>query len=100
MGASNWAICPRCKGRREAEATALIRKADEAYGKVPRADWAELDRKARWEERQALEPTLREDHEIYGAETGTVTVSYGAHCETCGLKLEFKTQHQLPVGEA
>lgn len=40
--------------------------------------------------------TFREDYEIYGAETGTVTVSYRGECQRCNLLLEFETTHPIP----
>ena len=39
---------------------------------------------------------FREDYEIYGAETGTVTVSYHGECQRCGLKLVFESTHPIP----
>jgi hypothetical protein len=41
-------------------------------------------------------PTFREDYEIYGAETGTVTVSYSGECTECHLKLSFTEDHPIP----
>jgi len=41
--------------------------------------------------------TFREDYQIYGAETGTVTVEYLGECHSCGLTLEFKDQRAIPV---
>lgn len=98
MSASNWAICPRCLARaREAEAAQLAAVMD-SYGKVP-VD--EFDR-ARAEVKP-VDPedfrNFREDYEIYGAETGTVEVSYSGHCGTCGLGLDFTDKRPLPLGE-
>lgn len=42
-----------------------------------------------------VDPTFREDYEIYGAEDGTVMVSYGGSCTTCHLTLDFKHEHNL-----
>ncbi len=39
---------------------------------------------------------FREDYEVYGAETGTVTVEYNGECQRCGLKLSFTTEHPIP----
>ena len=94
MSADNWAVCPRCvKQARAAEAKALA-KVMATYGKVPveefdraRADIPDLDpEKFR---------TFREDYEIYGAEDGTVKVSYSGGCDTCGLSLNFSDEHPL-----
>jgi len=39
--------------------------------------------------------TFREDYEIYGAEDGTVMVSYHGQCGECKTKLEFKHEHVI-----
>ena len=96
MGASNWAICPRCLARaREAEAR-LLAEVMARYGKVPLAEFDQA--------RAAIKPvdqedfrTFREDYEISGVPTGTVTVSYGGRCEACGLELTFTDDHPLPM---
>jgi hypothetical protein len=44
----------------------------------------------------ANDTRFREDYEIGGAETGTVTVSYRGECQQCGLLLEFKAEHPIP----
>jgi len=92
MSASNWDICPRCVHR---AAQAADREADALrarYGHVP-LDEFEAARAAIQPASRENYRTLREDYEIYGASTGTVTVSYGASCETCGLALEFTDKH-------
>lgn len=96
MSASNWAKCPRCAHHHEQEAERLKRQAEAAYGKVPRADWQALDEKAHTASGPFTDTTLREDYEIFGAETGTVKVAYGASCEVCGLTVSFNHEHALP----
>lgn len=39
---------------------------------------------------------FREDYEVTGAKTGTVTVGYRGECQRCGLLLEFTDQHEIP----
>ena len=39
---------------------------------------------------------FREDYEICGAETGTVTVEYRGECQRCGLLLTFTAEHPIP----
>lgn len=34
--------------------------------------------------------TFREDWDIYGADTGTVTISYRGGCAQCGVTCEFE----------
>jgi hypothetical protein len=89
VSASNWATCPRCLARaKKAEADHLA-AVMATYGEVPVEEFDQA--------RAAIEPvnvrsyaTFREDYEIYGAPTGTVTVSYGGSCGVCGLALAFK----------
>lgn len=40
--------------------------------------------------------TFRENYEIYGAQTGVVTVSYSGKCQVCQLSLRFEETHPLP----
>jgi hypothetical protein len=40
--------------------------------------------------------TFREYYEIFGAETGTVGVSYSGRCDECGLRLDFEHAHEIP----
>ena len=68
MSADNWAYCPGCQAN-EAE-----------------------------EESGYMRPEFREDYEIYGAETGVVTVSYSGVCRQCGLSLHFEDRKPIPVG--
>jgi hypothetical protein len=79
---------------RAAEAAALARLAD-SYGKVPVAQF-DADRAAIQPVHPENYETFREDYEITGAATGTVTVSYGAGCEVCGLNLDFTHVHPIP----
>jgi len=98
MSADNWAQCPRCAAVATAQFKARDAAIQASYGVVPvhefdtaraalAADMAAFDKR---------EPTFREDYGIFGAETGTVTVSYGGCCEVCGLSLDFSEQHPIP----
>lgn len=89
MSASNWATCPRCLARAKKAEAGQLAAVMATYGKVPVEEFDQA--------RAAIEPvrevdfaTFREDCEIFGARTGTVTVSYGGSCGTCGLSLEFR----------
>lgn len=100
MSADNWADCPRCKVIREAALTERERAVENAYGKVPVAEFdamrAELERDAN----TLIDPTFREDYEIYGAEDGVVKVRYQGRCKDCGLSLKFEHDHPLNVDGA
>lgn len=97
MSADRLTDCPVCTAvyRRAAEQARI--EAAEAYGKVPFDEYAELLAASK-----APRPdlaTLAEYYSIHGAETGTVTVEYGARCDVCELSFSFKTEHQIPGAE-
>lgn len=99
MSADNWAQCPRCISIGTAKLEERNAVIQSSYGIVPVADFDEA-RRTLEADRAAFErrdPTFREDYEIYGAETGTVTVSYSGFCSECGLKLKFTEDH--PISE-
>lgn len=66
MSADNWAYCPRCQ--------------------------KEEDRNLRDEYER---PEFREDYEIYGAESGTVCISYSGRCNSCGLSVSWEDSHPI-----
>jgi hypothetical protein len=98
VSASNYATCPRCKKALEGTAGILARRLRDEYGTIPVADYTELQNRLAEATVRAAQPgqTFREDYEIYGAETGTVTVSYGGTCSQCGLELSFTEEHDIP----
>lgn len=89
MSASNWAVCPRCVHVWKLALAEKARQAFEGYGILPREVFdalrAEVDAGI---DLKACR-TFREDYEIYGANTGELTVSYGGGCDTCGLSYSF-----------
>lgn len=96
MSADNWAKCPLCVNRAE---LAYEKKANDvavAYGRIPEEEFSRLHVALRAELREMNEwdsyRTGREDWDIYGAETGTVTIEYGFSCDVCGLTADFKQQ--------
>jgi hypothetical protein len=100
VGASNWAVCPRCLARAKAAEARKLAEVMASYGKIPVAEFDAA--------RAAIEPvhprdvaTFREDYEITGAQDGAVVVSYAGGCETCGLSLSFGETRPIPgVDEA
>lgn len=98
MSASNWAKCPRCQKALDGIVQALAQRLTDAYGKVPVAEYTELQNKLAEAAVHAKRghATFREDYEIYGAESGTVTVSYGGSCAECGLNLSFTESKPIP----
>lgn len=98
MSADNWARCPRCTAVAAAKFAAREVAIQASYGVAP-VEKFDADRQALADDRATFEdrrPTFREDYEIYGAETGVVTVRYGGGCQVCGLVLDITEQHPIP----
>lgn len=97
MSADNWAHCPRCTRRGTERLEARETAVQALYGTVPvnEFDNARRELQAEKDKFARRDPTFREDYEIYGAETGVVTVSYSGSCRECGLQLEFCEDHQI-----
>lgn len=98
MSADNWDRCPRCYGLKAKLLEEKQKLVDASYGvlTVEEFDKARADLV---KERVDLEDsyvTFREDYEIFGAETGVVTVSYKGQCTKCGLSLKFQEDHPIP----
>lgn len=98
MSADHWARCPRCFTRETAKLEARRAEVVAAYGKIPveqfdahRGQLAEHETAIR-----EMKATFREDYEIFGAETGAVTVSYSGECINCGLRLRFTDTRSIP----
>lgn len=95
MSASNWAVCPRCLERAQIARDEAFQHALSLYGVVPIDEWQKATAAA--EKISANEDnfqTFREDYEIYGASSGTISVSYSGHCSVCSLGLDF--EHERP----
>src|SRR5215471_7810926 len=95
MSASSMAVCPRCVERaRQAHLAESVALAT-GYGVIPAQEYM-----TRTAANQLPDPnrfrTFREDYDITGADTGTVTVSYGGSCEVCDLELDFTDAHPIP----
>jgi hypothetical protein len=100
VSADNWAVCPRCYQRARDEYDEKVAAVMSSYGRVPVEEFDAA--RAKLEEPQAEQFTrFREDYEFYGAETGTLTVSYKGRCAECGLELAFKDERRFwPDGDA
>ena len=95
MSASNWAICPRCLRRAKKAWAENHQRIMDQYGRVPVDEFDAL-RDAEGSVDEESFRTFREDYEIYGAEDGTVTVSYSGGCSVCGLHLDFGNEYPIP----
>lgn len=97
MSADNYRICPRCRKRHYEKVAADAKKAAEAYGKVPMAEWQAMCKEA--DNPPPLEDTLREDYECYIDPQGTMRIYYGATCEKCRFTADFNHIEELNIGE-
>lgn len=97
MSADNWTTCPECRRLKDAKRQKLIKKAEEAYGKVSAAEYQRLLAEAR----VAVAPgtdepedntTLREDYEIGVNTDGVLEISYGCSCRECGFSFSYKNE--------
>lgn len=98
MSADNWAKCPRCTKRELARLDAENERVQALYGTVPieKFDQIRSDLAIARRASQSAMETFREDYEIYGAATGTVSVCYSGHCDRCGLTLNIKEERKIP----
>lgn len=87
MSADNWTYCPKCKAKDEARKASQLNEAEEAYGKVTAAEYADMIAAAR--EVIDLEETLREDYQI-GIHNGQFEVGYRCSCGVCGFCWSYK----------
>lgn len=71
---------------------------NEMYGKVSIVEFD--DARVNLEQQRVnfanRKETFREDYEFYGAQEGTVHVSYTGSCTKCKLSLEIKEEHAIP----
>lgn len=112
MSADNWANCPRCIKLDQDEISEMRQNILDQYGKITVEAYEKLLVQYH-EEMKNLESkhleyqqsdyskysTFREDYEFYGAETGTLEISYSGQCTKCGLKLQFKEEKEFYKGE-
>ncbi len=101
MSADAYSVCPRCTFRRKALVKQAQSELTAAYGHVSMEEYQVLQDRLTELERQVEEAenntseygdvcTLRENYEIYGAESGSLTIEYGGHCSVCNLTLTVK----------
>ena len=97
MGADNWTTCPRCFSAAAAATADAIKRRDEAYGKVPPAEFLALDLAAQ----RPVDPgrTLGEYYDIGLNEEGWFGVHYSASCSTKGCGFKFKFEHESEPGD-
>lgn len=93
MSADNWAICPQCRDRAQADRTARLKEAFDAYGKVSPEEFEAMRAAADVPFDAGKFQTFREDYEFYGASDGTITADYSGHCGVCDLGVDFRHEH-------
>lgn len=89
MSADNWALCPRCVDNANTNQQELQSRVIEEYGKLPLTEWENLRKLANAGVDKEVFTTFREDYEIYGADTGTITINYSGTCTICGLSVQY-----------
>lgn len=89
MSADNWAVCPACLHEAREAHHALQAEATAAYGKVSVEEFDALRARAEKGVNEEDFRTFREDYEIYGADDGTIVVSYGGSCSKCKVGTSF-----------
>ena len=98
MSADNWAVCPRCRQRKQAEIDKRKAEIDAMYGKVPVEEFDQARREFETADWSAPE-TFREDWEI-GTIDGEFYVRYKGSCRECNLRYEFKHDHTINLDES
>jgi hypothetical protein len=91
MSADNWDTCPRCRQKELDRLGGLSQRVSEGYGELPLDEFDAL--RAELAKGPEYKQTFREDYEFYGAEEGTIEVSYSGHCTVCDLDCSFKESH-------
>lgn len=95
MSADRYSECPKCKESRTAMLAAEAETLAKAYGKVPHAEWSDMQAEYVKRAKQRVDLfTFRENWEIFN-DGEKVTVDYGGGCDVCGLELDFKYSNQL-----
>jgi hypothetical protein len=85
MSADNWTTCPRCAAERQEEIEKLDQSITESYGKVSVDEFDNQRSKLSMHRALPLDRTWREDYEFYGADEGSLHISYSGGCSVCGL---------------
>ena len=96
MSADNWAICPSCLAKAEADKSALEAEVASAYGKVPVEAFDALRERANVPINREKLRTFREDYEFWIDGT-TVRVSYKGGCHVCGSGLNFADGRRINI---
>lgn len=91
MSADRWGVCPQCKLDAEKEAADRRATAEQSYGKVSAAKYAQLLAAA--DKPVELEDEFREDYEIYTTEDFRFVVSYRGGCEKCNFEVTYRAEH-------
>jgi hypothetical protein len=97
MSADNWAVCPRCKIKRDSEIQAEMNRVAASYGNVPVEEFDAARSLLADKINTIPDRTFREDYEFYGVEDGTLHISYSGNCGVCGLTFTHQSEHPLPV---
>lgn len=100
MGADNWTYCPKCKTEKEKKIAESEFALNKAYGKVPLAEYKEMelalnDLKNEESTKNYRElVTLREDYDI-GIDGGVFSIEYRASCNKCDFRYKYEISEQV-----
>lgn len=96
MSANNWATCPRCVKRLQAEEDAKAEALAASYGKVSADEYDRLKAELRATATAETKYELREDYSLGVQPDGKFSVSYHARCSACDFRFSFK--HEAKAG--
>lgn len=100
MSANNWRTCLKCEALHNEEIETFSAQVEDAYGKIPVADWDALRGTLSAMQNESRSETFREDYELGVWSDGTFSVSYSGSCDTCGFKYRYQFEDEEPLKAA
>jgi hypothetical protein len=95
MGASNYAVCPKCWKEQVASEADALQRVLASYGKVLPDEFLAAQARLTTTRKDDFDRTFREDFEIYNDNEGSVHVDYHGMCSKCGVKLAFELEKEI-----
>lgn len=93
MSADNWTTCPKCVEQEKKRYDSEAKELSDSYGKISSDHFIEATKNF-----PIFEPggsTFREYYEFYGADTGTLKMTYNGVCQVCGLSLILEKEYEF-----
>lgn len=94
MGADDWSVCPACELKHKLRIEQMKRSLDEAYGKIPLAEFNTLQACLESEENKNLTPSLQEYRDI-GLVDYKLYVNIYLRCNYCFLEYTYDKTEDL-----